>query len=103
MGGMDCPCAYLLVCSYFFELRLLVIDFFLPEQAWKSLLPRSVEVACSAASLVLPFASFTTGSWSLLIDRKSRLGGVIFSAGSSFCRCPDALSIFGLIGYGNVS
>jgi hypothetical protein len=96
MGGMDCQCAYFSVCSYRFEPRLLVIDFFSREQAWKSLLPRSVQVACSAASLVLPFASFTTGSWSLLIDWRSWLGGVIFSAGSSFCWCPDAPSIFRL-------
>jgi hypothetical protein len=103
MGGMDCRCAYFLVCSYRFEPCLLVIDFFSREQAHKSLLPRLVEVACLAASLVLPFASFTTGSWSLLIDWRSRLGGVIVSAGSSFCWCPDAPSIFGWIGYGFVS
>jgi hypothetical protein len=100
---MGCRCACFSVSSYRFESRLLVIDFFLQEQAWKSLLPRSVEVACLAASLVLPFASFMTGSRLLLIDRRSRLGGVIVSAGSSFCWCPDAPSIFGLNGYGFVS
>ena len=103
MGAMDCRCAYFLVSSYRFEPRLLVIDFFSWEQAWKSLLPRLVEVACSAASLVLPLASFTTGSRLLLIDWRSRHGGMIVSAGSSFCWCLNAPSIFGWIGYGFVS